>query len=328
MHAWSTQHILPQGGKVAVVTGANSGLGWQIAATLAAKGALVVMGCRDIEKGQAAVHAIRSRYPQARVEVEPLDLADLASICRFADAVSQRHGRVDILCNNAGVMFLPLRRTRDGFEMHMGTNHLGHFALTGLLLPALREARRPRVVTMSSGFNRLGKIRLDNMLAEHGYNKYRAYCDSKLANLMFTLELQRRFEHAGINAQSVAAHPGYAATNLQFAGPAMEQSAFGTLAMRWSNRLVAQPAEIGALPAILAATSQDLSGGAYIGPSHLFETRGYPAEARIPHHARDLSMCTRLWEKSEALTGVRYLGAPPSGMRSGGARPAASRHPS
>lgn len=328
MHAWSTRHILPQGGKVAVVTGANSGLGWQIADTLAAKGALVVLGCRDLDRGRAAAHAIRSRSPHARIEVEPLDLAHLASICRFADGVRERHGRVDILCNNAGVMFLPLCRTRDGFEMQMGTNHLGHFALTGLLLPALREARRARVVTMSSGFNRLGRIRLDNMHAERSYNKYRAYCDSKLANLMFALELQRRFERAGLSAQSIAAHPGYAATNLQFAGPAMTQSALGTLAMRWSNRLVAQPADVGALPALYAATSPDLPGGSYIGPARLFETRGYPAPARIPHPARDLAMQVRLWDKSTDLTGVRFLDLPPpAGAAHGGAHPVAPRRP-
>ncbi len=311
MHAWSAQHVPPQGGKVAVVTGANSGLGWQIAQTLAAKGAQVVMGCRDTAKGELAAHAIRTRYPRARIEVEALDLADLASVCRFADAGADRHGRVDILCNNAGVMFLPLRHTRDGFEMQMGTNHLGHFALTGLLLPALRASHRARVVTMSSGFNRLGKIRLDNMLAERGYNKYRAYCDSKLANLMFTLELQRRFDQACLPILSVAAHPGYAATHLQFAGPEMANSSLGTFAMRLSNRLVAQSADVGALPAIHAATAVDVDGGAYIGPAHLCETRGYPAEARIPRQARDVRMGKRLWEKSEQLTGVRYLDTPP-----------------
>ncbi|KVD87256.1 short-chain dehydrogenase [Burkholderia sp. ABCPW 14] len=320
MHAWSAQHVLPQGGKVAVVTGANSGLGWQIAETLAAKGAQVVMGCRDSAKGELAAHTIRTRYPRARIEVESLDLADLASVCRFADAVTDRHGRVDILCNNAGVMFLPLRHTRDGFEMQMGTNHLGHFALTGLLLPALRASHRARVVTMSSGFNRLGKIRLDNMLAEHGYNKYRAYCDSKLANLMFTLELQRRFDLAGLSILSVAAHPGYAATNLQFAGPTMENSPFGSFAMRLSNRFVAQPAEVGALPAIHAATTADVEGGAYIGPARLCETRGYPADARIPHQARDVQVGARLWEKSEQLTGVRYLDTPSPGSRRGPSR--------
>ncbi|AOK31553.1 MULTISPECIES: oxidoreductase [Burkholderia] len=315
MHPWSEQHVPPQHGKVAVVTGANSGLGWQIAETLAAKGAQVVMGCRDTGKGEHAARAIRHQHTHALVEVMPLDLADLSSVRRFADTVIDSHGRVDILCNNAGVMFLPLRHTHDGFEMQMGTNHLGHFALTGLLLPALRKSASSRIVTMSSGFNRFGKIRLDNMLAELGYNKYRAYCDSKLANLMFTLELQRRLELAGLPILSVAAHPGYAATNLQFAGPAMENSPFGTLAMRVSNRFAAQPADVGALPAIHAATAPHLGAGAYVGPARMCETRGYPAAARIPHQARDTAMSARLWEKSGQLTGVRYLNASAPGPR-------------
>ncbi|MBX4145318.1 SDR family NAD(P)-dependent oxidoreductase, partial [Ralstonia pickettii] len=198
--------------------------------------------------------AIRRLHPDARVEVDALDLADLASIARFAADVAERHGRVDILCNNAGVMFLPLRHTRDGFEMQFGTNHLGHFALTGHLLPALRAARRPRVVTMSSG----------------------------LANLVFAIELQRRFECAAFAGISVAAHPGYAATNLQFAGPAMDSSPARAALMRAANCYLAQPADQGALPAIHAATAPDLAGGAYIGPSGWFESRGLPAPASVP----------------------------------------------
>ncbi|KAB0644391.1 oxidoreductase [Burkholderia latens] len=312
MHAWSARHVPAQGGKVAVVTGANSGLGWHIAETLAAKGATVVMGCRDATRATQAAAAIRRFHPAARVEVEPLDLADLASIQRFAADVSDRHGRVDILCNNAGVMFLPLRHTRDGFEMQFGTNHLGHFALTGHLLPALRAARRARVVTMSSGFNRGGRIRVDDLRAERRYNRYLAYCDSKLANLVFAIELQRRFQRAAFAGISVAAHPGYAATNLQFAGPAMDGSPARAALMRAANRYLAQPADQGALPAIHAATSPDLTGGSYIGPSGWFEARGLPAAARVPRAARDVAVAALLWEASEAATGVRFLssGAP------------------
>ncbi|KVW11786.1 oxidoreductase [Burkholderia cepacia] len=312
MHAWSARHVPAQGGKVAVVTGANSGLGWQLAETLAAKGATVVMGCRDAARAAQAADAIRRLHPDARVEVDALDLADLASIARFAADVAERHGRVDILCNNAGVMFLPLRHTRDGFEMQFGTNHLGHFALTGHLLPALRAARRPRVVTMSSGLNRGGRIRVDDLRAERRYNRYLAYCDSKLANLVFAIELQRRFERAAFAGISVAAHPGYAATNLQFAGPAMDSSPTRAALMRAANRYLAQPADQGALPAIHAATAPDLAGGAYIGPSGWFESRGLPAPASVPRAARDVGSAALLWEASEAATGVRFLssGAP------------------
>ncbi|MGS0894560.1 oxidoreductase [Burkholderia stagnalis] len=309
MHAWSARHVPAQGGKVAVVTGANSGLGWQLAETLAAKGATVVMGCRDTARGAEAADAIRRLHPDGRVEVDPLDLADLASIERFAAKVADRHGRIDILCNNAGVMFLPLRHTRDGFEMQFGTNHLGHFALTGRLLPALRAARRARVVTMSSGLNRGGRIRVDDLCAERRYNRYLAYCDSKLANLVFALELQRRFERAAFSGISVAAHPGYAATNLQFAGPAMDRAPARAALMRAANRYLAQPADQGALPAIFAATSPDLAGGAYIGPSGLFESRGLPAPASVPRAARDVAAAALLWETSEATTGVRFPGA-------------------
>ncbi|KVA11576.1 short-chain dehydrogenase [Burkholderia latens] len=307
MHAWSARHVPAQGGKVAIVTGANSGLGWHIAETLAAKGATVVMGCRDAARATQAAAAIRRFHPAARVEVEPLDLGDLASIQRFAADVSDRHGRVDILCNNAGVMFLPLRHTRDGFEMQFGTNHLGHFALTGHLLPALRAARRARVVTMSSGLNRGGRIRVDDLRAERGYNRYLAYCDSKLANLVFAIELQRRFQRAAFAGISVAAHPGYAATNLQFAGPAMDGSPARVALMRAANRYLAQPAAQGALPAIHAATSPDLTGGAYIGPSGWFEARGLPAPASVPRAARDVAVAALLWEASEAATGIRFL---------------------
>ena len=303
MHAWSARHVPAQGGKVAVVTGANSGLGWHIAETLAAKGATVVMGCRDAARAAQAADAIRRFHPAARVEVDPLDLADLASIQRFAADVSDRHGRVDILCNNAGVMFLPLRHTQDGFEMQFGTNHLGHFALTGHLLPA----RRARVVTMSSGLNRGGRIRVDDLRAEHRYNRYLAYCDSKLANLVFAIELQRRFQRAAFAGISVAAHPGYAATNLQFAGPAMDRSPTRAALMRAANRYLAQPADQGALPAIHAATSPDLTGGSYIGPSGWFESRGLPAPASVPRAARDVATAALLWEASEAATGVRFL---------------------
>lgn len=231
MHPWARRNIPQLAGRLALVTGANSGLGWQAARTLAGKGATVVMACRNREQAERARRAILDEYPQARLELTDLDLADLASIRACAAGFRQRHERLDLLFNNAGVMFLPLRRTRDGFEMQMGTNHLGHFALTGLLLESLLAAPRPRVVGMTSGFNQFGRLPLDDLNAERGYNRYLAYCHSKQANLLFSLELQRRAGQRGVLLQSLAAHPGYAATNLQYAAPAMSGSRLG----RWAE---------------------------------------------------------------------------------------------
>ena len=205
-------------------------------------------------------------------------------------------------------MFLPLRRTRDGFEMQMGTNHLGHFALTGLLLESLLAAPRPRVVGMTSGFNQFGRLPLDDLNAERGYNRYLAYCHSKQANLLFSLELQRRAGQRGVLLQSLAAHPGYAATNLQYAAPAMSGSRLGRWAMKVANGAFAQSAEMGALPALSALTEQRWYGGAYVGPDRWLETRGYPAAARIPRNPRDLGLAARLWALSEELTGSGALG--------------------
>lgn len=256
MHPWARRNIPQLAGRLALVTGANSGLGWQAARTLAGKGATVVMACRNREQAERARRAILDEYPQARLELADLDLADLASIRACAAGFRQRHERLDLLFNNAGVMFLPLRRTRDGFEMQMGTNHLGHFALTGLLLDSLLAAPRPRVVGMTSGFNQFGRLPLDDLNAERGYNRYLAYCHSKQANLLFSLELQRRAGQRGVLLQSLAAHPGYAATNLQYAAPAMSGSRLGRWAMKVANGAFAQSAEMGALPALSALTEQ------------------------------------------------------------------------
>lgn len=306
MHPWARRNIPQLAGRLALVTGANSGLGWQAARTLAGKGATVVMACRNREQAERARRAILDEYPQARLELADLDLADLASIRACAAGFRQRHARLDLLFNNAGVMFLPLRRTHDGFEMQMGTNHLGHFALTGLLLESLLAAPRPRVVGVTSGFNQFGRLPLDDLNAERGYNRYLAYCHSKQANLLFSLELQRRAGQRGVLLQSLAAHPGYAATNLQYAAPAMSGSRLGRWAMKVANGAFAQSAEMGALPALSALTEQRWYGGAYVGPDRWLETRGYPAAARIPRNARDLGLAARLWVLSEELTGVRF----------------------
>jgi len=288
-----------QDGRVAVVTGANSGLGLVVSRELARAGARVVMACRDLSKGERAAEQIRAAVAEADLRVERLDLADLASVREFAERFA---GRLDLLVNNAGVMAPPRRLTRDGFESQFGTNHLGHFALTGRLLPRLLEADQPRVVTQSSGAHRFGWMRFDDLQGERRYVRWLAYGQSKLANLMFAFELQRRSEEAGSALRSLAAHPGYAATNLQFAGPPPYEQAL----MAVGNRLFAQSAEMGALPTLYAATVPDLPGGTFVGPDGPLEQRGHPKVVRAARRAYDRQAWRRLWEISEQLTGVRY----------------------
>src|SRR5579885_608517 len=277
---WGIQDAPPLKGKRAVVTGANSGLGLETAAGLAAAGAAVVMACRDAAKAAAAADEVRRRTPQAQLEVMSLDLADLASVRKFAQDYAAQYAQLDILCNNAGVMALPFTKTRDGFEMQMGTNHLGHFALTGLLLPRLQAAPAARVVVVASLAHRWTRgLNLDDLNFERTpYRKWDAYGKTKLANLLFAFELDRRLKQAGSTVIAVAAHPGYASTNLQFVGPAMERSAFGRLTMQLGNALFGQPAAMGALPTLYAATMPEVRGGDYYGPDGFQELRGYPKE--------------------------------------------------
>src|SRR4051794_13924450 len=293
-------------GRRAVVTGANSGLGFQIARELALHGASVVLAVRDVGRGEEA--AGRIGQPD-RVEVRRLDLADLASVREFAAGFS---GGLDLLVNNAGVMALPRRTTKDGFEMQLGTNHLGHFALTGLLLPRLLETPGARVVTMSSGAHAYGRIKFENLQGERHYQRWLAYGQSKLANLLFAFELARRAALAGLDLTSVAAHPGYAATNLQMQAGQMEGSRLKQLTGGAANRLFAQSDAQGALPALYAATAPDVSGGEYFGPDGHAGTRGYATRAQAAKSARDPELAARLWTVSEELTGVTYerLGAP------------------
>jgi NAD(P)-dependent dehydrogenase (short-subunit alcohol dehydrogenase family) len=291
-----------QAGRTAIVTGANSGLGQIVARELTAAGAQVVMTSRDAEKGNAAAAAIRARVPSANLEVASLDLADLSSVRAFSERFLGGHDRLDLLINNAGVMAAPYRRTADGFELQFGTNHLGHFALTGLLLAALRERAGARVVTVSSNSHKAGVIRFDDLQGEQQYARWAAYSQSKLANLLFALELDRRLRGAGLPLISVAAHPGYSATNLQLSGPPLHER----IAMRLANRFVAQSAEMGALPLLYAATQPSLSGGSYVGPGGRGEVRGYPTLVRPSQAAQDVAIARRLWEVSEHLTGVTY----------------------
>ena len=304
--AWTTADIPDLGGKTILVTGANSGLGYETALALAGKGAHVLLACRDQTKGRAAEAQIRAAHPRATTTLVPLDLATLADIRRCADALRAAYPRLDVLVNNAGVMALPYRKTQDGFEMQFGTNHLGHFALTGLLLDRLRATPGARIVTVSSGFHRLGKIRFDDPQWERGYSKWGAYGQSKVANLLFTYELQRKLDAAKADVISVAAHPGYAATNLQAAGPRMEGSSLAERLSEIGNRLFAQSAAMGALPQLYAAVAPDIRGGDYVGPSSIGELWGSPRKVGSNPHSRDVAAAQRLWALSETLTGVRY----------------------
>ena len=285
-----------------MVTGANGGLGYQTTLRLVERGASVVMACRDERKGLAALERIRDAVPDARAEVRVLDLAALESVRSFAATVEEP---LDLLVNNAGVMAIPYGRTRDGFEMQLGINHLGHFALTGLVLERLLAARAARVVTVSSVFHRGGRIAFEDLQSERGYDRWRAYDQSKLANLLFCLELQRRADAAGAPLTSVAAHPGYAATDLQLRGPRMEGSRARELVARVANRVLAQDPARGALPLLYAATV-DVGGGTYVGPGGIGGLRGDPELVSMVDAARDPETARRLWEVSEELTGASY----------------------
>jgi NAD(P)-dependent dehydrogenase (short-subunit alcohol dehydrogenase family) len=299
---WTADEMPDQRGRVAVVTGANSGLGLVTARELARKGAHVVLACRNIVKGQMAVHEIEGAVAGARLELAELDLGSLDSVRAFAAAFRAGPDRLDLLINNAGLMAPPRGTTADGFELQLGTNHLGHFALTGLLLGALEGREGARVVTLSSGAHRIGKIDFDNLQRERHYNRWTAYGQSKLANLLFMYELERRLRAAGSTVSSLAAHPGYAATNLQrAAAPALDR-----MVMSVGNALFAQSAEMGALPTLYAATFPGLPGGTYVGPGGLAEQRGHPVVVGSAGAARDTEAAARLWEVSEELTGVRY----------------------
>jgi NAD(P)-dependent dehydrogenase (short-subunit alcohol dehydrogenase family) len=297
--AWAADDIPDQRGRRAIVTGANSGLGLVIARELARHGAAVVLACRSPQKGEAALAHVRAAAPGADIEPAALDLASLDSVRAFAAA---QDGPLDLLVNNAGVMAPPHRATADGFELQLGTNHLGHFALTGLLLDRLLAAPAPRVVTMSSIMHRYGRIRFDDLQGQRRYGRWRAYCQSKLANLLFALELDRRARAAGARLVSAAAHPGWAATHLQTASPPLVDRAV----LRVMNRVVAQSADDGALPALYAATTPELPGASYAGPDGRSELRGSPRVVSMSRSAQDPATARRLWEVSEELTGVRY----------------------
>jgi NAD(P)-dependent dehydrogenase (short-subunit alcohol dehydrogenase family) len=304
---WSVNEMPDCSGRTVIITGANSGIGYEAALAFARRHANVILACRSVDKARGAAAAIAATAPQAAVQIMQLDLASLKSIREFAQTFHDTHQRLDLLCNNAGVMAIPYTRTVDGFEMQFGTNHLGHFALTGLLLDLLLAASGARVVTVSSGMHRIGSIRFDNLQWEHGgYRKWLAYGRSKLANLLFAEELQRRADRAGASLVSAACNPGYAATNLQAAGPRMEGSHLMESLWAFSNRYFAQSAATGALPTLYAATSPAVRGGDYIVPIYYGRGRNSPHRARPSSAARDPETAVRLWAISEQLTGVNF----------------------
>ncbi|MEW5870109.1 MAG: oxidoreductase [Chloroflexota bacterium] len=293
---WTAEDVPDLDGKVAIVSGANSGIGYAMAQALAGKRATVVLACRNQEKGEAAARQIGQARPGAQAEWMQLDLADLAAVRGFAEAFTRRYGRLDILINNAGIMAVPFGKTVDGFELQFGSNHLGHFALTGLLLGTILGTPGARVVTVSSWGHYFGDIDFDHLNGEKHYDRQRAYAQSKLANLLFTYELQRRFEEAGAAAIAAAAHPGWTATNLQAHWPMV----------RALNPLLAQKPEMGALPALYAASAPEVQGGDYYGPDGWLELGGYPRKVRSSQRSHDTALAGRLWAVSEDLSGVRY----------------------
>ena len=295
---WDTADIPDQSGRTAVVTGANSGLGLVTARELARAGAHVVLACRNLDKGRAAVAEIEREVPGAELELEELDLASLGSVRAFAERFLARHDGLDLLVNNAGVMAPPRRVTADGFELQFGTNHLGHFALTQLLLPAMEGREDARVVTLSSNAHKLGRIAFDDLQGERRYFRWTAYCQSKLANLLFARELDRRLRARGSTVKSVAAHPGYAATNLQSAAAPL----FDRLVMKIGNFVVAQDDDMGALPQLYAATAPGLEGGEYVGPDGIGEHRGRPKLVKPARAGLGERSARRLWDVSEELT--------------------------
>lgn len=295
---WDSGDIPDQKGRVVIVTGSSSGIGYETARVLANKNATVVIAVRNLQKGNAALDKIKAGYQNADVRVMELDLADLESIRNFAAEFKSNFSRLDLLINNGGVMMPPYSKTADGFELQFGTNHLGHFALTGLLLDLIEKTHDSRIVNVSSGSHTYGELDFDDLNWENrSYKKMKAYGDSKIANLYFTFELQRRFENRNMNVIASAAHPGWTATELQ-----RHVGIFDFL-----NRFLAQGIEMGALPTLYAAIALDVKGGDYYGPSGWREMKGYPKKVESNELSHSREIAAKLWDLSEKLTGIKFL---------------------
>lgn len=309
MAKWTLADMPDMKGKTAVVTGANSGLGLETSRALAGKGARVIMCCRSEAKADAAMTDIRAKLPNAQLEFVALDLANLASVKQAAAEIAQKAPSLDLLINNAGVMGLPLMHTADGFEMLFGTNHLGHFAFTAQILPLLEKAPAARVVSLASVAHKQGQLPLDDLNFERrSYSKAKAYAQSKLANLSFALELDRRLRSSNSSVISVAAHPGYSATNVFYA----RDAEVSTLRSIWNflagfGAYFALSAAQGSLPTLYAASMDDVQGGDYYGPDGLVEFWGYPTKVKPTARAQDTELGRGLWEKSVAMTGIEFL---------------------
>ena len=308
-HSWTADLMPDCTDTTVLITGANSGLGFEATKAFAAKGATIIMACRSLDRGQQAAADIKATVGEtgATLNVRQCDLASLDSISTFTDGVTDDYDGLDILCNNAGVMAIPRQETADGFEKQLGVNHFGHFALTGHLLPLLRASEgESRVVTQSSGAHKAGEMDFTDLNWEQSYSKWSAYGRSKLANLLFAFELQRRLADADSGIVSVACHPGYADTELQFRGPRESGSTVKMAGMKVANALFGQSAEQGALPMLYAATDDAVVGGEYVGPGGLFDMRGYPEFQTPSADATDEDDAAELWAASEDLTGVTY----------------------
>lgn len=301
---WTFDDVPDQTGRTFVITGANSGLGLEATRAIARKGGSVIMACRNQEKAAAAMAGVQQAVPHAKLELLPLDLSDLASVRAFPDRLGDR--KLDVLINNAGIMAIPQTRTKDGFEMQFGTNHLGHFALTALLWPRLTHHGGTRVVNVASSAHRMGKMKFDDLMREKRYETWSVYGQSKLANLLFTFALNRRVQAAGRDVLVAAAHPGYAATDLQFVGPRMANSAISSCLSSLGNRLIAQSGEAGAWPEVYAATMPDVKGGDYWGPDGWFEIAGHPKRCGTTKLAVIEADQERLWVESERLVGLPF----------------------
>ncbi len=304
---WDYEDIDDQTGKVFVVTGANSGLGLWATKGLAANNATVVMACRSRDRAESARDEIKKEYPEADLDIILLDLGSLESVRQFADEFNQHYDRLHGLLNNAGIMQPPYRTTEDGFELQMGVNHFGHFALTGLVLDKIKSTPGARVVVQSSGAHEMADgIDFDDMNNQESYSRTGAYARSKLANLLFAFELDRKFKEHEVDALAMGVHPGYTATNLQSSGPSLDGWSLFSILYKFTNTLFAQSVEMGALPLLYGAVGPDVNGGDYVGPRGFFGMRGYPGRTEASDTACDEDLAKELWVRSEELTGVTY----------------------
>lgn len=304
---WDLDHMPSQDGKIAIVTGANSGIGYYTAKGLAMKGANVIMACRNRSKAEAAADMIKREAPDARLSLMDLDLSDLSSVKAFSENIKNSFSKLDLLINNAGVMGIPYTKTVDGFEMQFAVNHLGHFALTGQLYDLLSSTKGSRVVVVCSSSEKTGKIDMENLQGEKRYRSWRIYFNSKLATMLFMLQLARQLEKEGKDMIATAAHPGYSDSGILEKGPQMRGQNWLARISKLPNKLIAQSAPMGALPTLYAATSEDVVNGGYYGPGGFLKMRGYPAPTMPGNKFITEGLMAAMWRRSEELSGVSFL---------------------